>query len=168
MTPDELRAALADSPDIRVFYLTVSSNPTAFAYTPDELRALCAVLRECAAEVLILATSPTSAPAIQRMIARAWPPSPILMYAAKRLVLSFSKTHTLTGDRCGWVVFGDPATGDRALALAGAMASPRCRPSGSCATWPMCKLFAEHPRSRSGSAHSIACAASDSSASFSG
>jgi aspartate/methionine/tyrosine aminotransferase len=55
ITPEELRAALEDAPDIQLFYLTVSSNPTAFAYTPDELRALFAVVRECEREITIVA-----------------------------------------------------------------------------------------------------------------
>jgi aspartate aminotransferase len=109
VTPDELRAALAEAPDIRVFYLTVSSNPTAFAYTPDELRALCAVLRDDAPDVLIaadLAYIGTGDPAADR--ARMAIFSDPDVFRQSVLFCSFSKTHTLTGDRCGFVVFGDP------------------------------------------------------------
>jgi aspartate aminotransferase len=112
VTPDELRAALAEAPDIRIFYLTVSSNPTAFAYTPDELRALCAVLRESAPHVLIaadLAYIGTGEPAEDRARMAVFSDPVVLRQSV--LFCSFSKTHTLTGDRCGFVVFGDPALG---------------------------------------------------------
>lgn len=108
VTPDELRAALAEAPDIRIFYLTVSSNPTAFAYTPDELRALCAVLRECAPDVLIaadLAYIGTGDPAEDRARMAVFNDPDVMRQSV--LFCSFSKTHTLTGDRCGFVVFGN-------------------------------------------------------------
>ena len=145
VTPDELRAALADSPDIRVFYLTVSSNPTAFAYTPDELRALCAVLRECAPEVLIaadLAYIGTGEPADDRARMAIFNDPDVMRQSV--LFCSFSKTHTLTGDRCGFVVFGDPelASGVGPGWTNGCAALP--------AEWQLrymayVKLFAEHP-----------------------
>ena len=145
VTPDELRAALAEAPDIRVFYLTVSSNPTAFAYTPEELRALCDVLRESAPDVIIaadLAYIGTGEPAADRARMAIFNDPDILPHCA--LFCSFSKTHTLTGDRCGFVVFGDP---ELAAALGpgwtnGCAALP--------AEWQLrymayVKLFAEHP-----------------------
>jgi aspartate/methionine/tyrosine aminotransferase len=145
VTPDELRATLAESPDIRVFYLTVSSNPTAFAYTPEELRALCDVLRECAPDVIIaadLAYIGTGEPAADRARMAVFNDPAILSHCV--LFCSFSKTHTLTGDRCGFVVFGDP---DLATALGpgwtnGCAALP--------AEWQLrymayVKLFGEHP-----------------------
>ena len=54
--------------------------------------------------------SPTSAPAIptaDRARMQAFNRPDVLRRAV--LVNSFSKTHTLTGDRCGWVGFGDAA-----------------------------------------------------------
>ena len=145
VTPDELRATLAAAPDARVFYLTVSSNPTAFAYTPDELRSLCAVLRESAPDVIIaadLAYIGTGDPAEDRARMAVFNDPEILPHCA--LFCSFSKTHTLTGDRCGFVVFGDP---ELAVALGpgwtnGCAALP--------AEWQLrymayVKLFAEHP-----------------------
>jgi aspartate/methionine/tyrosine aminotransferase len=144
VTPDELRAALANSPDIRVFYLTVSSNPTAFAYTPDELRALCAVLRECAPQVLIaadLAYIGTGEPADDRARMAIFNDPDVMRQSV--LFCSFSKTHTLTGDRCGFVVFGDPelASGVGPGWTNGCAALP--------AEWQLrymayVKLFAEH------------------------
>jgi aspartate/methionine/tyrosine aminotransferase len=108
ITPEELRAALEDAPDIRLFYLTVSSNPTAFAYTPDELRALFAVVRACDREITIvadLAYIGTGDPDADR--ARMWTFNEPGTLERSVLVNSFSKTHTLTGDRLGWVAFGD-------------------------------------------------------------
>jgi aspartate/methionine/tyrosine aminotransferase len=109
ITPEELRSALAEAPDLQLFYLTVSSNPTAFAYTPDELRALFAVVRECEREVTIvadLAYIGTGDPAADRARMQTFNEPGVLEHSV--LVNSFSKTHTLTGDRLGWVAFGDP------------------------------------------------------------
>jgi aspartate/methionine/tyrosine aminotransferase len=145
VTPNELRATLAENPDIRVFYLTVSSNPTAFAYTPEELRALCAVLRESAREVIIaadLAYIGTGEPAADRARMAVFNDPEILPHCV--LFCSFSKTHTLTGDRCGFVVFGDPE-------LAGALGPGW---TNGCAALPAewqlrymayVKLFGQHP-----------------------
>jgi aspartate/methionine/tyrosine aminotransferase len=114
ITPEELREALDEAPDIHLFYLTVSSNPTAFAYTPDELRALFAVVCECDREISIvadLAYIGTGDPAADRARMQTFNEPGVLERSV--LVNSFSKTHTLTGDRLGWVAFGDPqlATG---------------------------------------------------------
>jgi aspartate aminotransferase len=109
ITPEELRAALEDAPDIQLVYLTVSSNPTAFAYTPDELRALFAVVRGCDREVTVvadLAYIGTGDPEFDRARMQTFNEPGVLERSV--LVNSFSKTHTLTGDRLGWVAFGDP------------------------------------------------------------
>src|SRR2546423_14210028 len=58
LTASQLDEALLDNPDIRIIYLTVTNNPTTFAYSPDELNAIHAVLQkyqEAGREVLILA-----------------------------------------------------------------------------------------------------------------
>lgn len=145
VTPEELRATLAEAPDIRAFYITVSSNPTAFAYTPDELRALCAVLRECAPNVLIaadLAYIGTGDPAADRARMAVFNDPEILPQSV--LFCSFSKTHTLTGDRCGFVVFGNPDLATNLIPgwTNGCAALP--------AEWQLrymayVKLFGEHP-----------------------
>lgn len=145
VTPDELRAALAEAPNIRVFYLTVSSNPTAFAYTPDELRALCAVLKDVAPDVLIaadLAYIGTGDPAEDRARMAVFNAPEVLQRSV--LFCSFSKSHTLTGDRCGYVVFGDPALG----AELGPGWTNGC--AALPAEWQLrymayVKLFSEHP-----------------------
>ena len=108
VTPGMLSAALEEAPDIRAFYLTVSNNPTAFAYSPDELRALFDVLR--GRDVLIvadLAYIGTGDPDMDRQRMQAFNDPETLKRSV--FVSSFSKTHTLTGDRCGWVGFSDPA-----------------------------------------------------------
>jgi aspartate/methionine/tyrosine aminotransferase len=145
VTPDALRAALAEAPDIRIVYLTISNNPTAFAYTPDELRALCAVLRESSPEALIaadLAYIGTGDPDEDRARMAVFNDPAVLRQTV--LFCSFSKTHTLTGDRCGFVVFGDPTL---AVNLGPGW-------TNTCAALPAewqlrymayVKLFAEHP-----------------------
>ncbi|HEX3269958.1 MAG TPA: pyridoxal phosphate-dependent aminotransferase [Ktedonobacterales bacterium] len=107
ITPDELRAALEEAPDIQLLYLTVSSNPTAFAYTPDELRALFAVVYERDITIVAdLAYIGTGDPKADRARMQTFNEPGTLEHSV--LVNSFSKTHTLTGDRLGWVAFGDP------------------------------------------------------------
>ena len=111
VTPAMLRAALDAHDDLRAFYLTVSNNPTAFAYSYDELRALFEVVRRAqraGRELLVvadLAYVGTGDPAQDRHRMRAFGDAGILPQSV--LVHSFSKTHTLTGDRCGWVAFPD-------------------------------------------------------------
>lgn len=112
VTPEMLQAALDECDDLRAFYLTVSNNPTAFAYSYDELRALFAVVaraRDAGRELLVvadLAYIGTGDPAADRRRMQAFGDAGILPQTV--LVHSFSKTHTLTGDRCGWVAFSDP------------------------------------------------------------
>jgi len=145
VTPAQLGAALDDAPDIGAFYLTVSNNPTAFAYSPAELEALFAVLREHAPEALIvadLAYVGTGDPAEDRARMAAFDQPGTRERTV--FVSSFSKTHTLTGDRCGWVGFGDPALAQTAsTAWANSTASLP-------AEWQLrymayLQLFTEHP-----------------------
>lgn len=103
---------LEEHPDIHVVYLTVTNNPTTFAYTPDELSAIQAVVRRFAQQgrrlhvLADLAYVGTGRPAEDRARMRS------LTADAEAVgqmiyVSSLSKTHTLTGERFGWVVFGD-------------------------------------------------------------
>lgn len=111
LTPQQLDEQLRQFPDIRVFYLTVASNPTTFAYTPDELNALYAVLRsywQAGREVLILAdlayigTGPV-ADDQARMATFATPD----VWHHTILAHTLSKSHSLTGDRFGWATIGN-------------------------------------------------------------
>jgi aspartate/methionine/tyrosine aminotransferase len=108
VTPAMLRQALAEAPDIRAFYLTVSNNPTAFAYSYDELRALFEVVLAADHEVMVvadLAYVGTADPDEDRRRMAAFADSGVLPRSV--LVHSFSKTHSLTGNRYGWVGFAD-------------------------------------------------------------
>jgi aspartate/methionine/tyrosine aminotransferase len=104
VTPDQLRAMLAEDPQLRLLYFTVSNNPTAFSYTPEEIREIYQVIEEDGREFAVLAdlayigTGPEEADRA-RMQAFNRP------QALERtlFVNSLSKVFTLTGDRCGWV-----------------------------------------------------------------
>lgn len=112
LTSEQLAHMLASHPDINVLYLTITNNPTTFTYTPAELQALQDVLRQYQSrgrQVYLLADLAyvgTGNPKEdqERMQTLC---SPDLM-PAMIFVSSFSKTHTLTGERFGWVTFGDP------------------------------------------------------------
>lgn len=108
VTPQMLQQALDEASDLHALYLTISNNPTAFAYTYDELRALFEVVRNTDREFVVvadLAYIGTADPNEERRRMAAFVDSGILPRAV--LAHSFSKTHTLTGDRCGWVGFSD-------------------------------------------------------------
>jgi aspartate/methionine/tyrosine aminotransferase len=121
VTPAMLRATLDDEPNLKLFYLTVSSNPTAFAYTPQELRALFEVVRhanrEPGRELVIVADMAyvgTGDPAEERARMRVFAARGVREHCV--LFNSFSKTHTLTGDRFGYVAFGTPELAERVAA----------------------------------------------------
>ncbi|MFV5997270.1 pyridoxal phosphate-dependent aminotransferase [Streptomyces sp. NPDC056231] len=113
LTEELLARHLDDNPDVEVVYLTVTNNPTTFAYTPDELSAVMAVVRRFAqrgrrvhvlADLAYIGTGrPADDEARMRSLASATDVADQMIY-----VNSFSKTYTLTGDRFGWAVFGDP------------------------------------------------------------
>ncbi len=113
LTASQLDTLLHQQRDIFVFYLTLTNNPTAFAYTVDELNALHAVLashREMGHEVYILADLAyigTGNPAADRARMATFIPLEVSRHTI--FVSSFSKTHSLTGERFGWVTMGDPA-----------------------------------------------------------
>lgn len=117
VTPAALAQALDAAPDACALYLTIANNPTAFAYTPDELRALYRVLDERGSDLLVvadLAYIGTGDPAADRARVRA-----LTEPAARARTIyacTFSKSHTLTGDRLGWVAFGTPELAQMAAA----------------------------------------------------
>lgn len=112
LTPEQLYGLLQEFADLRVLYLTVTNNPTTFAYTPDELNGLYDVLRSywrAGREVYILADLAyigTGVPAEDAARMATFADQEV--WAHSLLVHSLSKTHTLTGDRFGWVTIGDP------------------------------------------------------------
>ena len=111
LTAEQLDQILQTAPDIRLIYLTVTNNPTTFAYTPDELNAIHKVLRryrEMGREILILADLAyigTGKPAEDSARMATFSPEDVLQHTI--FVSSFSKTHTLTGERFGWISCGD-------------------------------------------------------------
>ena len=112
MTASMLSRNLEENPDITVVYLTVTNNPTTFAYSPRELSDIQEVMRRFANEgrrihlLVDLAYIGTAQPDEDRARMRALTSVPGT--AAQTIyVSSWSKTHTLTGERFGWVVFGD-------------------------------------------------------------
>ncbi len=113
LTPEQLDQALSGDPHIQLIYLTVTNNPTTFAYTPEELNALHAVLRkqrELGREVLVLADLAyigTGKPEEDRARMATFTPPDVLEHTI--FISSFSKTHTLTGERFGWVTAGTNA-----------------------------------------------------------
>ena len=113
LTALELERLLANNPAIRVIYLTITNNPTTFAYSPEELNDIHAVLRayrKMGREVFILADLAyigTGKPEEDRARMATFAQPDVLEHTI--FVSSFSKTYTLTGERFGWVTAGDPA-----------------------------------------------------------
>jgi aspartate/methionine/tyrosine aminotransferase len=110
LTAAQVQQALEEAPDLRLIYVTVSNNPTAFAYSQNELKAILEVTRRAAEtgrEVYVLADVAyvgTGEPEEDRarMLAFATPEA----LRQTIFVSSLSKTHSLTGDRMGWVSIG--------------------------------------------------------------
>lgn len=145
VTPRMLEDALEKHHDIAAFYLTVSNNPTAFAYTPEELQDLAKVLDRRDRDIFIvadLAYIGTGVPEEDRARMAVFLSPDVLPRCV--FVSSFSKTHSLTGDRLGWVGFGDAD-------LAGRMGLGWTNTTASLpADWQLrymanIRLFNEHP-----------------------
>lgn len=112
LTGEQLAQILKAHPDISIIYLTITNNPTTFAYTPAELRAFQDVLGQyqhkgrrvyLLADLAYVGTGDPQEDQ-ERMQALCSPDVlPNMIF-----VSSFSKTHTLTGERFGWVTIGDP------------------------------------------------------------
>jgi aspartate/methionine/tyrosine aminotransferase len=112
LTAIQLDDILQQAPDIRIIYLTVTNNPTAFAYTAGELTKLFEVLRkywESGREIHIIADLAyigTTTPEEDRVRIEAFAVTDVFLHTI--FVSTFSKSHTLTGERFGWVTIGDP------------------------------------------------------------
>ncbi len=112
LTASQLDHILQESPDIRIIYLTITNNPTTFAYTPEELQGLHDVLAQYRAngrDIYILADLAyigTGNPAEDKARMATFAAGENLRSTI--FVSSFSKTHTLTGERFGWVTIGNP------------------------------------------------------------
>lgn len=109
----QLDDILRQDQDIRVFYLTITNNPTTFAYTANELKQIFAVLRkywEDGREIFIvadLAYIGTGKPEEDQARMATFTAPDVLAHTF--FASSFSKTHTLTGERFGWVTIGNAA-----------------------------------------------------------
>ncbi|MFD7080188.1 pyridoxal phosphate-dependent aminotransferase [Streptomyces sp. NPDC059918] len=112
LTAEVLAEQLTEHQDVNVVYLAVTNNPTTFAYSPEELSAIVAVLRDLSrlgrhvhllADLAYIGTGPPDVD-VKRMqsLAAETEIAGQIIY-----VNSLSKTYTLTGERFGWVVFGD-------------------------------------------------------------
>lgn len=108
LTPDELRPALRQHPEARGIYLILSNNPSAYSYSPEELRGLFAVVTAYP-DLLVLAdmaytgTGPMDdeRERLHAFIEAGVVPQTLFYW-------SLSKVYTMTGDRFGWVSVGDP------------------------------------------------------------
>lgn len=110
--PDQLDATLKAHPDIHVIYLTVTNNPTTFAYSPSELNALFAVLRQYwgqGRDIYLLADLAYIGTAHNQDEDRARMATLITPDVLKHTILisSFSKVYSLTGERLGFISIGD-------------------------------------------------------------
>lgn len=112
LTGEQLEQILQSAPDIRLIYLIVNNNPTAFSYTPDDLQAIHAVLQryqERGRDIFLLADLAyigTGKPEDDqaRLAAFSTPDA----FQRSIFISSFSKTYTLTGERFGWLSCGNP------------------------------------------------------------
>lgn len=98
--------------DVNVVYLMVTSNPTTFAYSSEDLSSIHAVIRGLADQgrrvyvMADLAYIGTGRPDEDRSRMRSLT-SGVVAADQMIYVSSFSKTYTLTGERFGWVIFGN-------------------------------------------------------------
>ncbi|HET9494314.1 MAG TPA: pyridoxal phosphate-dependent aminotransferase [Chloroflexia bacterium] len=113
LTYGDVKRLLNENPDLRMLYLTVSNNPTAFAYTPAEIRDVYRAIVEDGREFVVLAdlayvgTGDSVADAA-RMAAFNTPEA----LERTLFVSSFSKVFTMTGDRMGFVTFANDSWAD--------------------------------------------------------
>jgi aspartate aminotransferase len=111
LTAAHLDELLQTAPDIGMIYLTVTNNPTTFAYSPQELKALFDVLRpywEQGRAIFMLADLAyigTADPADDAARMATFNAPDVLRHTI--FISSFSKTFSLTGDRFGYVTIGD-------------------------------------------------------------
>ncbi len=105
LTAASLQQLLIEHPNLRLIYLTISNNPTAFSYDADELRALWQVIADDGRELTVLADTAyvgTGDPAADRSRMLAFLDAPGDIINKTIFCNSFSKIYGLTGDRMGW------------------------------------------------------------------
>lgn len=109
LTYAQMKQALAEDPQLRLLYFTVSNNPTAFSYSPEEIREVFRAIEEDGRELAVLADlayvgTGVAAADSARMAAFNTPHA----LQSSIFINSLSKVFTLTGDRCGWVSLQNP------------------------------------------------------------
>ncbi len=105
LTAPNLQQLLIVHPNLRLLYLTLSNNPTAFSYDADELRALWQVIADDGRELTVLADTAyigTGNPDQDRARMQAFLDAPGDIINQTIFINSFSKIYGLTGDRMGW------------------------------------------------------------------
>ncbi|MEO8285894.1 MAG: pyridoxal phosphate-dependent aminotransferase [Chloroflexota bacterium] len=109
VTYDSLKAALDADPELRLLYLTVSNNPTAFSYSAEEIEDVYRAIIEDGREFAVLADLAYvgTGPEFEDKARMAAFNSPDIL-PHTLFINSFSKVFTLTGDRYGWVSFQEP------------------------------------------------------------
>ena len=113
LSPEQLRQTLADNPDLRVLYVTITNNPTAYSYSPRELTGLFQLVSTARPELIILADCAYVGTAdAETDKARMQAIKDGNVFEQTIVVSSMSKIMTLTGDRFGWVSFGTRAIAD--------------------------------------------------------
>ncbi len=108
LTADSLKRLLTAHPNLRMLYLTISNNPTAFSYAPEELAMLWQVIAEDGRELTVLADTAyvgTGHPDEDKARMQTFLHAPTAYNILDHIIFvnSFSKIYGLTGDRFGWV-----------------------------------------------------------------
>ena len=113
LTPQQLCETLRENPNIKVLYLTITNNPTAYSYTPSELELLFEIVKLYMPDSVIIADAAYIGTADTLT-----DKSRMLVFQNANItdqtifVSSLSKTYTLTGDKFGWVTFGSRQLAD--------------------------------------------------------
>jgi aspartate/methionine/tyrosine aminotransferase len=104
LTYKQMKEILQADPQLRILYFTVSNNPTAFSYSPEEIREVYRAIEEDGRELAVLADLAYigTGEAEQDRARMSAFNTPDAMNRTL-FINSLSKVYTLTGDRCGWV-----------------------------------------------------------------
>ncbi len=109
LTYEQMKGILAEDPDVRMLYFTVSNNPTAFSYSPEEISEVYRAIIEDGRELAVLADLAYIGTGIaEDDLARMQAFNKPEILERTLFINSLSKVFTLTGDRCGWVSLSRP------------------------------------------------------------
>ena len=104
LTYSDMKRILAEDPELRLLYFTVSNNPTAFSYSPEDIREVYRAIEEDGRELAVLADLAYVGTGItEEDCARMEAFNTPEILKRTLFINSFSKVFTLTGDRCGWL-----------------------------------------------------------------